>query len=85
VVVDVGGGAGRYSLPLASRCREVVNVDPSAAMGAAFAANAARRDRQRPLRPWRLADERRAEGRREGEARVRLAAVVRPCGRSGVW
>jgi SAM-dependent methyltransferase len=39
-IVDVGGGAGRYSLPLALRCREVVNVDPSAAMLAGFQANA---------------------------------------------
>ena len=36
VIVDVGGGAGRCSLPLALRCREVVNVDPSAAMLAGF-------------------------------------------------
>lgn len=36
VIVDVGGGAGRISLPLAKRCREVINVDPSAGMGAAF-------------------------------------------------
>jgi SAM-dependent methyltransferase len=42
VIVDVGGGAGRYSLPLALRCREVINVDPSAAMGAGFVATAAR-------------------------------------------
>ena len=42
VIVDVGGGAGRYSLPLARRCRQVVNVDPSAAMLAAFVANARR-------------------------------------------
>ena len=42
VIVDVGGGAGRYSLPLALRCREVINVDPSAGMLAGFAANAAR-------------------------------------------
>lgn len=42
VIVDVGGGAGRYSLPLALHCREVVNVDPSAAMGAGFVATAAR-------------------------------------------
>ena len=42
VVVDVGGGSGRISLPLALRCREVVNVEPSPAMAAAFAANAAR-------------------------------------------
>src|SRR5437763_1508093 len=40
VIVDVGGGAGRYSLPLALRCREVVNVDPSAGMLAAFMSNA---------------------------------------------
>lgn len=41
VIVDVGGGAGRISLPLALRCREVINVDPSAAMIAGFKANAA--------------------------------------------
>ena len=40
VVIDVGGGAGRVSLPLARRCREVINVEPSAAMGAGFTANA---------------------------------------------
>jgi SAM-dependent methyltransferase len=39
-IVDVGGGAGRMSLPLALRCRSVTNVDPSASMGAAFLANA---------------------------------------------
>jgi SAM-dependent methyltransferase len=39
-IVDVGGGAGRISLPLALRCRSVTNVDPSASMGAAFLANA---------------------------------------------
>ena len=39
-IVDVGGGAGRMSLPLALRCRSVTNVDPSAKMGAAFLANA---------------------------------------------
>jgi SAM-dependent methyltransferase len=44
VVVDVGGGAGRLDLPLALRCREVINVDPSAAMGAAFEATARRED-----------------------------------------
>lgn len=36
VVVDVGGGAGRLSLLLASRCREAVNVDMSASMGTQF-------------------------------------------------
>lgn len=35
-LIDVGGGAGRLSLPLASRCREVVIVDPSPAMGEGF-------------------------------------------------
>jgi hypothetical protein len=39
-IVDVGGGAGRMSLPLALRCRSVTNVDPSSCMGAAFLANA---------------------------------------------
>jgi hypothetical protein len=39
-IVDVGGGAGRMSLPLALRCRSVTNVDPSAGMGAAFVGNA---------------------------------------------
>jgi hypothetical protein len=39
-IIDVGGGAGRMSLPLALRCRSVTNVDPSANMGAAFLANA---------------------------------------------
>jgi len=41
VLIDVGGGAGRVSLPLALRCREVVNVDASAGMLAAFEALAA--------------------------------------------
>jgi hypothetical protein len=36
VVVDVGGGAGRIGLPLALRCREVINAEPSAAMIAEF-------------------------------------------------
>src|SRR5688500_3051318 len=36
VLVDVGGGAGRLGLPLASRCREVINVDPSAGMRGQF-------------------------------------------------
>ena len=41
VVVDVGGGAGRVCLPLALRCREVICVDPSPAMGAGFQESAA--------------------------------------------
>jgi len=40
VIVDVGGGAGRFGLPLAPRARELINVDPSAAMLGAFARNA---------------------------------------------
>jgi SAM-dependent methyltransferase len=39
-IIDVGGGAGRVSLPLARACKAIVNVDPSAKMGAAFLANA---------------------------------------------
>ena len=40
VLVDVGGGAGRNSLPMASRCREVINVEPSPGMLAEFRASA---------------------------------------------
>ena len=36
VVVDIGGGAGRVSLPLALRCREVLTVEPSAGMAAEY-------------------------------------------------
>lgn len=42
VVIDVGGGAGRNSLPLALRCREVIVVEPSARMLEALRAGAAR-------------------------------------------
>ena len=41
VVIDVGGGAGRTSLPLALRCARVINVEPSGAMAGAFLRNAA--------------------------------------------
>lgn len=36
VFVDVGGGAGRVSLPMALRCQEAIVVDPSPAMGGEF-------------------------------------------------
>ena len=36
VFVDVGGGAGRISLPLALRCREVLTVEPSEGMAAEY-------------------------------------------------
>ncbi len=36
VVVDVGGGAGRISLPFALRCREVLTVEPSAGMAGEY-------------------------------------------------
>ena len=39
-VVDAGGGAGRVSLPLALRCQELINVDPSPGMKAEFEAAA---------------------------------------------
>ncbi len=39
VVVDVGGGAGRVSLPLALRCREVFTAEPSEGMAAEFEAS----------------------------------------------
>jgi hypothetical protein len=40
VLVDIGGGAGRNSLPMASRCREVINVEPSPGMLAEYRASA---------------------------------------------
>jgi 2-polyprenyl-3-methyl-5-hydroxy-6-metoxy-1,4-benzoquinol methylase len=40
VLLDVGGGAGRMSLPLAGNCREVVCVDPSQGMAKIFESSA---------------------------------------------
>ena len=40
IVIDVGGGAGRVGLPVALRCAEVINVEPSAAMREQFDASA---------------------------------------------
>ena len=36
IFVDAGGGAGRLSLPMALRCRAVINVDSSLGMGQEF-------------------------------------------------
>ena len=41
VLLDIGGGAGRVSLPLARRCREVINVEPSPGMRQEFLESAA--------------------------------------------
>ena len=49
VFVDVGGGAGRISLPYALRCREVLTVEPSEGMAAEYEASRQRGgDHQRP-------------------------------------
>ena len=53
VLVDVGGGAGRVSLPLALRCQEVVTVEPSPAMAAEYAGWS--RKRESPTRVCCLA------------------------------
>ncbi len=39
-VLDIGGGAGRLGLPVALHCREMINLEPSAAMRAEFDASA---------------------------------------------
>jgi SAM-dependent methyltransferase len=40
-VIDVGGGGGRYALPLALHCRHVTNVEPSPSMVSVFESSAA--------------------------------------------
>jgi hypothetical protein len=40
VLLEIGGGAGRYGLPLALRCRELINIEPVARMGEEFAESA---------------------------------------------
>lgn len=40
VLLDVGGGAGRISLPLAGHSREVVSIDPSQGMAEIFESSA---------------------------------------------
>jgi hypothetical protein len=40
VLLDIGGGAGRMSLPLAGRCREVISIEPAVRMGHEFEASA---------------------------------------------
>lgn len=60
VVIDVGGGAGRVSLPLALRCREVINAEPSPGMGAEFTRLAA--DAGISNASWRQADTNDAKG-----------------------
>jgi ubiquinone/menaquinone biosynthesis C-methylase UbiE len=40
-VLDIGGGAGRFALPLALRCQHVTVVEPSPSMGASLRQSAA--------------------------------------------
>lgn len=70
-VLDVGGGAGRYALPLALRCREVTVVEPSEAMQNALRESAKEHGhRERRRKPRQV-------GRCEGLARER--SPLRAC------
>ncbi|MGI8970197.1 MAG: class I SAM-dependent methyltransferase [Dehalococcoidia bacterium] len=42
-VLDVGAGSGRYSIPFATKAREVIAIEPSAGMRDALASEAAKR------------------------------------------
>src|SRR5579875_96627 len=42
-VLDVGGGAGRYAIPIAERAKDVLVVEPSAGMGASLVQETERR------------------------------------------
>jgi len=85
VIIDVGGGAGRISLPLALRCREVINVEPSTIMANGFRTNAAGRGKASALRscraPWRPAAgrDRQRHSRRDRSGSERRSRRPRYC------
>ena len=49
-VIDVGGGAGRFALPLALRCKHVTVVEPSESMIQALRDDAREADIPEPVR-----------------------------------
>ena len=59
IIIDVGGGVGHTSLPMALRCRQLVNVEPSATMCTGFHANvegAALTNASAIQSPWPMTD-----------------------------